>query len=233
MQRSTNNYLALKSGLEIKDNDKRRMKDLNALLNSWIALVNHTHEVTGGTHAPYSYKEQTNVGILAGAAVNVGWVALEECAFEKKSRADESSDGRVDLSLWTAEGKRYLMEAKLTVRSVDTLEDRLRVVVGNAKEDAEKLRSDVEATRYAVVFVIPRFGAAANASSVADGIDTAIEMSRNERADFLAYTFPGEVERKASDRKDSEQIAHGIIVLGYRIESGSSKLTTGGITEFS
>lgn len=222
-------YRVLKSGLEIIDTDKRRRHDLNALLNSWVSLVNHTYEVTGGAHAPYSYKEQTNVGVLAGAAINVGWVALEECAFNKSAGADEGSDGRVDLSIWTTEGQRYLMEAKLTVRSVDTLGDRIKVVVGNAKEDAGKLRSEIDATRYAVVFVIPRFSAKADAASVEDGIDEAIAMCRNERADFFAYTFPGRVDRKASDRMDSDQTAYGIIVLGYRDEPTDSKLATGSI----
>ena len=223
MKHRSSDYRVLKSGLEINDTDKRRRNDLNALLNSWVSLVNHTYEVTGGAHAPYSYKEQTNVGVVASAAINVGWVALEECAYRKNAGTDESSDGRVDISLWTTEGQRYLMEAKLTVRSVDTLGDRIKVVVGNAKEDAGKLSSDLEATRYAVVFVIPRFGAQADAASVEEGIDEAIAICRKERADFFAYTFPGRVDRKASDRMDSDQTAYGIIVLGYRDETTDSR----------
>lgn len=119
------------------------------------------------------------------------------------------------------------MEAKLTVRSVDTLKDRIRVVVEDAKEDAKKLRSEPEATRYAIVFVIPRFDASADTDSVESGINQAIEMCRNERADFYAYTFPGEVERKASDRMDTEQRAYGIIMLGYRDMPSDSTLAAG------
>lgn len=226
MKQSNRIENTLKSGLEIRERDKRMKKELISLLNSWISLVNHAHELSGGEHAPYSYKEQTNVGILAGAAINIGWVALEECAIEKAG-AEQVSGGRVDLSLWTTEGQRYLMEAKLTVRSVDTLKDRIRVVVEDAREDAKKLRSEAEATRYAVVFVIPRFDASADTDSVETGIDQAIEMCRNERADFFAYTFPGEVERKASDRMDTEQRAYGLIVLGYRDMPCDSTLANG------
>ena len=53
------------------------------------------------------------------------------------------------------------------------------------QQDAEKLRSEVEATRYAVVFVIPRFGTSADAASVEKGINDAIELCRSERADLF------------------------------------------------
>ena len=219
MKHSTSSsYQASISGVEINDKDKIRREDLNALLRSWIAVVNHARGVLGEERGPYSYKEQTNVGILAGAAIKIDWVALEECAINKSMVPGVKNDGRVDLSLWANNKRRYLMEAKLTARSIDTLKDRIKVVVDDAKEDAEKLRSEVEATRYAIVFVIPRFSKSADPSLVEKGIDEAIEMCQDKKlkADFLAYTFPGKAERKASDRMDADQDAYGVIVLGFR-----------------
>lgn len=206
MKHSTSSYQWSKSGVEINDDDKTRRGDLNALLRSWIAVVDHARGVLGEERAAYSYKEQTNVGILAGAAIKIDWVALEECAINKSMVPGVKNDGRVDLSLWANNERRYLMEAKLTARSVDTLKDRIDVVVDVAKRDATKLRSEVAATRYAVVFVIPRFSKLADPSMVENGINEAIEMCRDKepKADFLAYTFPGKAKRKASDRMDAE-----------------------------
>ena len=55
----------------------------NELLQQWVFLVERVYRITNGKHAVYSYKERTNVGLLAAAAAANGWVALEECSSEK------------------------------------------------------------------------------------------------------------------------------------------------------
>jgi hypothetical protein len=55
-----------------------------------------------GRFAAYSYRERPNIGVLAGAAVKAGWVALEECWSQKEGvlSAKGLYHGRADLWLW-------------------------------------------------------------------------------------------------------------------------------------
>lgn len=206
----------------IKDNVETTAagEPLRKLLKTWTGLVRRTFETTRETHAPYSYKELTNVGVLAAASFSIGWVALEECAVER-SVDSKIIPGRLDLSIWNSERQRFLIEAKLTVRSVDTLKKRLDVVVKTAKKDVDKLCRNPMDKSYAMVFVIPRFDEDADNNYIEKGISKALALCREQEPDFLAYTFPGKVERRASDRMDHGQYAYGIIVLGFARDRNS------------
>ncbi len=199
----------IKDCVEIATEDE----PLRSLLETRVVLVRQVYETTNREQAPYAYKEQTNVGILAGAASRIGWAALEECAV-KRIIASTEHPGRVDLSLWNDKGQKFLLEAKLTVRSVATLKNRLKIVVANAIDDVEKLQYP-EAKSYAVVFVIPRFDKSADDHTVKEGIESTIDLCRKQAPDFLAHVFPGCVTRKGSDHMDKDQCAYGIIVLGF------------------
>lgn len=83
------------------------------LLEQWVFLVERVHRVTGEKHAVYSYKERTNVGILAAAATANGWIALEECRSTKYLGvdSDEVYQGRSDLRIWR-DKRHHEVEAK-------------------------------------------------------------------------------------------------------------------------
>ncbi|HUK42342.1 MAG TPA: hypothetical protein VLX11_14905, partial [Candidatus Acidoferrales bacterium] len=69
------------------------------ILQQWIFLNKEIFNSTDGEVAAYSYREGPNIGVMAGAAVKAGWVALEQCWSEKKN-AEQIFDGRADLMLW-------------------------------------------------------------------------------------------------------------------------------------
>lgn len=209
--------------VSLKTNDS----PLAQLLQQWVELVKQIYTTTAirrAPHAPYSYKEQANVGVLASAASKIGWAALEECAV---TRDGNKSHGRVDLSLWNKKGEKYLFEAKLTVRSVKSLRGRLRVVIENAKEDARKIDDDEDSTKFATVFVIPRFDDPGDIRTIQRELDDATSLCRGESSDFvfpdsknpdfIAYTFPGMVERKSPDHMDEGKWACGVIVMGFQV----------------
>jgi hypothetical protein len=78
---------------------KSPLKHWEEILEQWVRLNREIFEHAKGKFAAYSYRERPNVGVMAGAAVRAGWVALEECWSEKEG-ASGVRNGRADLWLW-------------------------------------------------------------------------------------------------------------------------------------
>ena len=79
----------------------RRYVYWRELLAQWVFQVERGYRVTNAEHPVYTYKERTNIGLLAAAATANGWVALEECRAEKMSASSEDVyQGRSDLRIW-------------------------------------------------------------------------------------------------------------------------------------
>jgi hypothetical protein len=53
------------------------------ILEQWVCLNEEIFKRAKGKFAAYSYRERPNIGVMAGAAVRAGWIALEDCWSEK------------------------------------------------------------------------------------------------------------------------------------------------------
>ena len=63
---------------------KPPLKHWEEILEQWVSLNEELFKHAKGKFAAYSYRERTNISVMAGAAVRAGWIALEECWSEKE-----------------------------------------------------------------------------------------------------------------------------------------------------
>lgn len=182
------------------------------ILKEWIKLNKKVYVETKGKNTPYSYKERTNIGFLAGASIKAGWLALEECGTQKTVQ-ETSSAGRADLLLWK-EKLHNSVESKLTTDSPEKLIKKIAIRHGSAMSDAKKMQQKEDIKRVAVTFIIPRFLSNTNLNDVKAGLAAVIEKCKEQKPDFIAAVFPGPSARKARDGNAQDMYAYGIIVIG-------------------
>jgi hypothetical protein len=175
--------------------------------------------MTKNEDAVYSYKERTNAGLLAAAAVANGWMALEECRTDKNS-SDESDDevyqGRSDIRIWR-DARHHEIEAKfLRVAFASESTQRLTKTAIKALEDSSRSvpSGDKFDRKIAVTFVVPTMTVA----QLSKTTDAEMEEYRSKlikqilsmHPSFIAYTFPGAVKAVGSPNRR----ALGVILFG-------------------
>ena len=225
----TSNYC----GVEVKNT--KRYTYWVELLQQWVFLVERSFRATGGSDPVYAYRERTNVGLLAAAAVANGWLALEECRMTKAkvqntldSIANESEaegdgvvnyEGRSDLRMWRDDTE-HVIEAKflrVALRTGST--NRLERIALRATDDASRTstQADKRSRRIALTYVVPtlsddqfkKMSDEENRVFIAKIVDHICES----KPEFLAYSFAGGV-RAAGTKK---RIALGAILFGAEI----------------
>ncbi|NMG17468.1 hypothetical protein [Aromatoleum bremense] len=197
---------------------QRRYGYWRELLEQWVFLVERIHRVTVEKHSVYSYKERTNVGLLAAAATANGWIALEECRSEKYSSKDseEVYQGRSDLRIWR-DKRHHEIEAKF-LRIALTSTSTTRLTKAAEKSVADAARSVESGDRFdrkiAVTFVVPTL-----TNSQADKLSEKMQSEHQERLinfiqekkpSFMAYAFPGRAPVAGSLNRQ----ALGVILFG-------------------
>lgn len=192
------------------------------LLQHWIFQVERSYRVTGTEHPCYSYKERTNVGLLAATAVANGWVALEECGTEKRtSESDESSPGRSDLRLWR-EKRFHEIEAKfLRIALKSESSTRLERSAESSLEEAIRaLDTGAKfSRRVALNFVVPTVSSAQYERLGEEHIrvllaDASKSILKSTKPSFFASAFPG----KAPVNGQPKRVSLGIYVFGREPE---------------
>lgn len=203
------------------------------LLQQWVFLVERSYRVTGGKEPVYAYRERTNVGLLAAAAVANGWLALEECRMTKAKvskvvdaieaeNEDEGGvnyEGRSDLRMWRDDTE-HVIEAKfLRVALTTGSTNRLGRVKLRAVDDASRAAttSDNRSRKIALTYVVPTLSDAqyeklpeAQQEMLIKNIITHIYAGNPE---FLAYAFAGGVRATGTKKR----MALGAILFGSEI----------------
>ena len=175
--------------------------------------------MTKNEYSVYSYRERTNAGLLAAAAVANGWMALEECRTDKNS-TDESDDevyqGRSDIRIWR-DARHHEIEAKF-LRVAFTSGSTQRLTKTAIKALADSSRSTPSGAKFdrkiAVTFVVPTMTVA----QLAKTTDAEMEEYRSKlikqimsmHPSFIAYTFSGAVTAVGSPNRR----ALGVILFG-------------------
>ena len=185
------------------------------ILEQWTTLVEQAYRITGPQDAVYSFKEQTNVGLLATAATMRGWVALTECRSHKKASAEghASYSGQLDLGLWRDKEPRKELEAKFLRWDLKMAsQKRIDWVAAGAHKDAAKGVGSGE--KIALTFVVPTTQKKLLETLGFDEIrDLQLKLIgkiiANQKPVFIAYTFPGQADIAGQERK-----ALGVIVFG-------------------
>lgn len=195
------------------------LKYWQELLEQWIFLVGRLKRVTNGKYCVYSYKERTNVGLLASAAVANGWVALEECRSEKLITSDSNVtyNGRTDLLIWR-DIRHHEIEAKfvrVTLTSSNT--SKIKRVYEQAISDSlRSTKNDIKSyKKIGITFIVPVIRQTKkeklNDSEISELLQDLIDYIVGEyNPHILAYTFPGMTQISGSTTKQ----ACGIILVG-------------------
>jgi len=183
-----------------------------------VFQVERGYRVTNAENPVYTYKERTNIGLLAAAATANGWVALEECRAEKKSASSEDIyQGRSDLRIWRDE-KHHELEAKfLRIALKSTSTTRLDSAAKKSIEDAVRsLPSGAKFDRkIALMFAVPMLTASqyerASSEEIAGLLSKLNEYIRAQaKPDFFASVFPGVAP--VSGRPNRKAL--GVVIFG-------------------
>ena len=197
---------------------RRRYGYWRELLEQWLFLVERVHRVAGKEHSVYSYKERTNVGLLAAAAVANGWIALEECRSEKLTSidSDEVYQGRSDIRIWR-DKRHHEIEAKfirvaLASTSTTRLSQAAEKSIGDASRSVKS--GDRSDRKVAVTFVVPTLTNAQveklDAGALVEHQERLLTFIRKTKPSFIAYTFPGLAVASGSPNRQ----ALGVILFG-------------------
>jgi len=186
------------------------------ILEEWIFINKRTYRITNKQLAPYGYKERTNIGVLADAAVKTGWIALEECRSEKIAKHDKSKTGhgRSDLLLWR-DIRHDHVEAKLTRVSLKspTLK-RINTVFSKAKRDVMRTTKKIEKEEklIALTFIVPwvKKDVEYNDGEIEEFI---IRIKKEIDPTIFVCVFPGKVELVGAAGK----YGLGVILIGNHI----------------
>jgi hypothetical protein len=193
---------------------KPPLQSWKEILEQWVYLNEEIFKCANGNFAAYSYRERPNIGVIAGAAVKAGWVALEECWSEKEEILGVKNiyHGRADLWLWR-DVHHERIEAKFTTDGFSELKHKIKRRHESAKNDAAKLGTTINARNIALTFIVPRVK-----HEEKEGFEKSVIELANHCMDLspslFASVFPGWVPRLGGDKNDEKKYAQGVIVIG-------------------
>lgn len=197
---------------------KNPLKYWHELLEQWVFLVERIYRITKKKQAVYSFKERTNVGLFAAAAMANGWIALEECRSEKftSEETDDTYQGWSDLRIWR-DRRHHEIEAKFVrVALASSGKKRIDKACENAVKNS--IRSTASGDQFdkkiALTFIVPTLSKTQFETWKKEEIDEEteklIQYVKTFKPHLLAYTFPGATTAIGSNNRK----ALGIILVG-------------------
>ena len=197
---------------------KPPLRHWQEILEEWVFMNKKITRITNGKFAPYSYKERTNLGVLASAAVKTGWAALEECRTEKSEKEDEtlSYQGRADLLLWR-DARNDQVEAKFMRRSLTapTLK-RIEKVHGKARGDAARSTTNESKKEncVALTFIVPWVKSEEKKDDTHGQVEALIDsLYRELKPTIFAYVFSWDVPLVGAEHRTGL----GVILIGHAV----------------
>jgi hypothetical protein len=195
-----------------------RLRSITPLLSKWCDLVDHYSETTGD--ACYWYNERANISILASAAWQQGWVALEEYSTRKFRGFDPEEQekpphgsGRCDLYFESKAARiGYACEAKQAWQPIGNarIEDELRVVRqkrASSWADTGRLTKFEADHRLALTFCVPMLAfRQVQGTLTPDSAQEQIrswckQLARLRGVDSIAYVFPRATRMLSNEKK--------------------------------
>lgn len=184
-----------------------RLRALERVLRKWIRELKRYELAMNDV--PWWYTERASVGMLAAAAVRLGWTALEEYSVEKGPRPVKDRKltpeekkvrhkGRCDLYLCDESGKiDFAIEAKQAWQSIQTDNEASQVVRQwqVVHDDANRLVKEEADLKVAAVFVVPYLRPGATETEVARSFrDLMVRLQASDKLRSLgaiaAYISP-------------------------------------------
>ena len=190
-------------GLKVNN---RKLAHWDVLLKAWLSLIKRYCDFMEGSDAPFYHTERANVGVLAGAAWNAGWIALEEFGARKRRKIR----GSCDLYLYPDDRDigEYI-EAK-QAWSIEKAESGLSQAESNARELLDPKYE--EALRIGLTFVSPGIHEKFE-SKINHYIDEILKTASKVDCDIYSWSFPVSVRGLRGGGKFEHIIYPGILLF--------------------
>ncbi len=172
---------------------------LEGILSNWIENTDKYVDYFGGDDLPYWFNERANVGVLAAAAWQAGFVSLEEHQIEKVSGVGEDKKGRNDLYISSKEEELYI-EAKVifpNISNINRLEKSINTRLKKAIDDTKKLKGNIP--KAALLFIAPYSRDKKGANQLQ--IDNFKNLIKGHSSPIKAWAFP-EMAQTSSSHDD-------------------------------
>ncbi len=169
---------------------------LKDTLGYWIENINRYVNFFDGDDLPYWFNERANVGVLAAAAWQAGFVSLEEHQIDKVSSEGSSKKGRNDLYISSEEDDLYI-EAKVIfpdISDINKLEQSIDLKMKHAIEATQELEGDIP--KAALLFIAPYSQDKKKANK--EEIDAFKNLIKNHSSPVKAWSFPEQAQTSLS-----------------------------------
>lgn len=169
------------------------MAHWGTLLNAWIDI--HEKYAAATEDAAYWYTERTNVGILAQAAWQSDFIALEEYQTKKMARHDSTTESNGRCDLWISGAKfQHIIEAKQqyiqlgSTRNTEVTNSHLEKAIDDAKRTVGFSGGEA----IGLVFLPAYYPVAkCQPKAIEKQIERSIELINASNSDLVAWCFPG------------------------------------------
>jgi len=181
--------------LEYWDDKGNNLSILYELFDSWNNVLNEYDNAWGKYVAPHVYIQQTQVGYLAVAARDVGWLPQLEFSIERRTNKREFVKGRCDLALWCKNKKReteLFFEVETCTYSVKINEQQIKELITLFEATKENVRHIREARGSPAIAVVLVRLCNASLDDVASDLWARLrKIRRRLRSDFCALNIRG------------------------------------------
>lgn len=175
---------------------------MRPVLKCWFKYIQAYIDAFKGEDLPYWYNERANVGVLASAAWNAEFVALEEYQIDKKSKDGKLRKGRNDLYICHGDEQGICIEAKVLFHSIKTdYKEKIESKLKEALDDAGQIYCDSDDNRkVGAVFVCP-YCKSSESGNIDSEINKFISVIEGIEAPVKCWVFPVEAKNSQSIHK--------------------------------
>lgn len=183
---------------------------LSKLFDQWGENNIRYAKLMDGDDVSWFYNERACVGLLAAAAWQTGYIAVEEYS-ALKGLEDKQRNGRADLWIYNPKSITLAIEAKFRWAWKVLKPQKLIQKLDEAVRDASCYQGGDK--RIGAVFIVPFFPADWETSQVNEAIEKMLRVVSETNPDAASWCFPKNCRGFRFGEGELERIFPGIIVV--------------------
>jgi hypothetical protein len=163
-----------------------------------------------GDDVPWFYNERACIGMVAAAAWQTGYIAIEEYS-ALKGLEGEQKNGRADLWIYNPKSSTLAIEAKFRWAWKALKPKKLLQKLDEAVKDALCYQGGDK--RIGAVFIVPFFPTEWKRSQVNEAIGKMLQVVNEAKPDAASWCFPKQCRGFRFGENERERIFPGVIVV--------------------